>query len=52
MLIRRISARRSASSALSKLGKTRKTAVDRRTARHAGYAVSQILRKRIEEVFG
>ena len=30
--------------ALSKLGKARKTAVDRRTARHAGYAVSQILR--------
>jgi hypothetical protein len=25
---------------------------DRRTTRHAGYAVSQILRKRIEEVFG
>ena len=30
----------------------RKTAVDGRTTRHAGYGVSQILRKRIEEVFG
>jgi transposase len=38
--------------AVSKLGTVRKTAVDRRTTRHAGYAVSQILRKRIEEVFG
>lgn len=38
--------------AVSKLGKARKTAVDRRTTRHAGYGVSQILRKRIEEVFG
>ena len=37
---------------VSKLGTIRKTAVDRRTTRHAGYGVSQILRKRIEEVFG
>jgi len=37
---------------LSKHGAVRKTAVDRRTTRHAGYRVSQILRKRIEEVFG
>ena len=36
----------------TKTGKTRKTAVDQRTRRHSGYAVSQIVRKRIEEVFG
>ena len=32
-------------------GKPRKTSVDRRVTRHAGYAVSQRCRKRIEEVF-
>jgi transposase len=37
---------------LSKTGKPRTTAVDRRTLRHPGYAVSQRLRKRIEEIFG
>lgn len=37
---------------LSKTGKRRKTAVDGRTARHAGYDISQRCRKRIEEVFG
>lgn len=37
---------------LSKTGKPRKTAIDRRTLRHPGYAVSQRCRKRIEEVFG
>ena len=37
---------------LTKTGKRRKTRIDRRTTRHAGYAVSQRLRKRIEEVFG
>ena len=37
---------------LTKTGKRRKTAIDRRTTRHAGYAVSQRCRKRIEEVFG
>lgn len=37
---------------VSKNGIVRKTAVDGRTTRHAGYAISQILRKRIEEVFG
>jgi len=37
---------------LSKTGKRRKTAVDGRTTRHAGYAISQRCRKRIEEVFG
>lgn len=37
---------------LSKTGKPRRTAVDGRTTRHSGYAVSQQCRKRIEEVFG
>lgn len=37
---------------LSKTGKARKTAVDGRTTRHAGYDISQRCRKRIEEVFG
>ena len=34
---------------VSKLGKPRKTAVDGRTTRHGGYAISQRIRKRIEE---
>jgi transposase len=37
---------------LTKTGKQRKTAVDGRTLRHAGYDISQRCRKRIEEVFG
>jgi transposase len=37
---------------LSKTGKRRKTAVDGRITRHAGYDISQRCRKRIEEVFG
>jgi IS5 family transposase len=37
---------------LSKTGKPRATAMDRRTTRHSGYAISQCCRKRIEEVFG
>jgi len=37
---------------LSSTGKPRKTAVGARTTRHAGYAISQRCRKRIEEVFG
>ncbi len=37
---------------VSKTGVIRRSAVDRRTTRHAGYAVSQRKRKRIEEVFG
>jgi transposase len=32
--------------------KRRRSAIDGRTTRHAGYAVSQRIRKRIEEVFG
>ena len=35
-----------------KSGKPRKTAIDGRTLRHAGYVISQHWRKRIEEVFG
>jgi len=37
---------------VSKTGKHRKTAIDARTTRHAGYDISQCCRKRIEEVFG
>jgi len=37
---------------LSKTGKSRATAIDRRTAGHSSYAASQRCRKRIEEVFG
>jgi transposase len=37
---------------LTKTGKRRKTAIDTRTTRHPGYAVSQVIRKRIEEAFG
>lgn len=38
--------------AVSKLGKVRKTLIDARTTRHEGYAISQRIRKRIEEGFG
>jgi len=37
---------------VSKTGKVRKTAIDGRTKRHSGYTISQVCRKRIEEVFG
>jgi transposase len=37
---------------LTKTGKRRKTAVGKRTTRHAGYTLSQRIRKRIEEPFG
>jgi hypothetical protein len=30
----------------------RSSAIDGRTTRHAGYAISQIKRKRVEEIFG
>jgi transposase len=33
-------------------GVPRQTAMDRRTTRHAGYRISQRIRKRIEEIFG
>jgi transposase len=35
-----------------KSGRPRATAIDRRTTRHLGYAISQRCRKRVEEVFG
>jgi transposase len=37
---------------ISRHGVARRTAVDRRTTRHPGYAISQCIRKRIEEIFG
>ncbi len=37
---------------LTKTGKRRKSKIDSRTTRHPGYAVSQRIRKRIEEIFG
>ncbi len=49
---RRVTPHIAINGAVSKLGKVRKTAVDARTTRHAGYGISQICRKRIEEVFG
>lgn len=33
-------------------GTPRSTAIDARTTRHPGYAVSQVVRKRVEEIFG
>lgn len=38
--------------AVTKTGKRRRSAIDARTTRHPGYAVSQRIRKRIEEAFG
>ena len=32
--------------------KKKDSAIDRRTVRHPGYAISQRIRKRVEEVFG
>jgi transposase len=37
---------------VTKTGRRRKTSIDRRITRHPGYAVSQCIRKRIEESFG
>jgi transposase len=37
---------------ITKTGKRRRSAIDGRTMRHAAYGVSQVVRKRIEEVFG
>lgn len=37
---------------VTKTGKRRTTAIDGRTTRHTGYAVSLQVRKRIEEIFG
>ncbi|MCB2038982.1 MAG: IS5 family transposase, partial [Ottowia sp.] len=49
---RRITPHIAVNSVVSKLGKPRKTAIDRRTTRDPGYAISQRIRKRVEEVFG
>ena len=49
---RRVTPHLAVNGAVSKLGAIRKTAIDQRTIRHEGYAVSQRCRKRIEEVFG
>ena len=37
---------------VSHRGVVRKTAVDGRVTRHPGYAISQVIRKRVEEIFG
>jgi transposase len=37
---------------ISKHGVVRTTAVDGRVTRHPGYAISQVIRKRVEEIFG
>jgi transposase len=37
---------------VTKTGKRRSTAIDARTLRHIGYGISQLCRKRIEEIFG
>ena len=37
---------------ISRHGVARRTAVDRRTTRHPGYAISQCIRKRTEEIYG
>ena len=37
---------------VSKLGKVRKTLIDRRTTRHDGYGTTLGIRKRIEDAFG
>ncbi len=50
--VRKVTPHIAVNGALSKLGKVRKTAMDGRTLRHAGYEISQRTRKRIEEIFG
>jgi transposase len=37
---------------VTRTGKRRSTAIDARTLRHIGYGISQLCRKRIEEIFG
>ena len=49
---RRVTPHIAINGAVSKTGKVRKTAIDGRTTRHVGYALSQRCRKRIEEAFG
>ncbi len=49
---RRVTPHIAADRRVSKLGVARHSEIDARTTRHAGYAISQLIRKRIEEVFG
>ena len=49
---RRVTPHIAVNGAISKTGKRRRSAIDGRTTRHPGYAVSQRIRKRIEEAFG
>jgi len=37
---------------IRKNGTPRRTAIDARITRHAGYGISQVIRKRVEEIFG
>lgn len=37
---------------VSQNNKNRSSAIDERTTRHAGYDISQVIRKRVEEIFG
>ena len=49
---RRVTPHVAADRRVSKTGVVRRSGVDGRTQRHPGYAASQRIRKRIEEVFG
>ena len=49
--VRRVTPHMARDDHVTKTGKRRKTAIDGRTTRHVGYAISQRRRKRIEEVF-
>jgi transposase len=49
---RRVTPHITADRRVSKLGVARHSEIDARTTRHPGYAVSQRIRKRIEEAFG
>ncbi len=50
--LRRVTPHIAADRRVSKQGVVRRSRIDARTTRHIGYAISQRLRKRIEEVFG
>jgi transposase len=49
---RRVTPHIAVNGAIGKTGKRRRSAIDGRTTHHPGYAVSQRIRKRIEEAFG
>ena len=49
---RRVTPHIAANRAISKCGVARRSEIGARTTRHVGYALSQRIRKRIEEVFG